>query len=774
MWMFVFAVFFPPNAGAAERHTNSIGMVMISVSPGSFEMGAETMKFNLGEITAESKDAPFWDETPRHTVNITKAFRMSEAEVTIDQFRAFRPDFQPTAVFAPYATGVSWYDATAFCQWLSQKEGRPYRLPTEAEWEYACRAGTKTLFWSGNAPPKDDVNPWGLKNMCSGPAEWCYDWHGEYPATEQTDPVGYDSGWAKVVRGGAVRSVAVKNPGGKDGVAPDDAAVWRRSANRCSLMPDTPRFDPDHVCQFVGFRIVEGDLPKTKLLHRTPELPLLGVKQTPADWTAAPDAKKPYFKARVIIPSPPDFTAEAQCAAVGFSRAVQGKVHSGGITFCPNGDLLAISFSSSPGKSESAPNTCMVVTRLRRGAEEWDMPDLFYKLSGLNDQSGLLWNDDGTIWFFGGGRDLGQVPFRFTTSKDSGATWSELRPAALTGNTGPYVDQPITSAFRGPDGTIYVGCDAKGAHSLLFASKDNGKTWFDTGGRTAGRHTTFALLKDGRILAMGGKDSSIEKFMPRCFSADWGKTWSIPEKTPFAAVGSNQRPKILRLASGRLFFAGDFQNIRMFTSPPPDEIKERGSYVALSDDEGKTWKTKKLALATPHAGWRGVEQRTGKPQHGFGTLGYCDAVQSPDGLIHLMTSKGQPSTQFTMNEAWILSDETGEAGASPVALQGKETWHYENGAKQYEVTRENGKKVGVEAFFRPDGSKQWTRDYKSDGSMTWTSYWENGAKKSESHWQGALAQGLTTNWDPTGKVVAKINFKNGHDTSADDSKVGDD
>jgi formylglycine-generating enzyme required for sulfatase activity len=790
-----------------DKTINSLGIRMLILAPGSFEMGAETNAFDLGEKTPESKDAPSWDEFPRHKVTLTKSFALSEEKITADQFRQFRPGFQPTSYFEPYATGLSWYDAVEFCKWLSKREGKTYRLPTEAEWEYACRAGTSNLFWSGSLPPKgEDINPWGLKRMHSGPPEWCYDWHGDYPSVDQIDPVGYDAGWAKVVRGGAVRSALLKNADGSTILGPDRSPVWYRSANRCSLMPDTPLFDKDHLCHFVGFRVVQADLPATAPLKWIPDFPLQGVKQASPDWSLRPDSNKPYFKARVVIPSPPDFTQARQCAAVGFNPAVQGKFHSGGITWCPNGDLIAISFSSSPGKSESAPNTCMSITRLRRGAEEWDMPGLFYKLSGLNDQSGLLWNDRGTIWFFGGGRDLGEIPFRFTTSKDSGATWSELTPARVVGNTGPFVAQPITSAFRGPDGTIYVGCDAKGATSLLWASKDNGKTWFDTGGRTHGRHTTFALLKDGRIVGMGGKDSNIEAYMPRCYSSDFGKTWTPAEKTPFAALGSNQRPKLLRLASGRLFFAGDFQNIRMLKFPPPPAIKDRGSYVALSDDEGNTWKIKPLAMAPPHAGWTGTASSSGKPQHGYGTLGYCDAVQSPDGLIHLMTSKGKPSMHFAMNEAWILSGEKGEANQNtgPVPhlssselslwpngktkltwswfkadngtplLSGKETWFYENGAKQYEVTRENGRKLGLEQMFSPEGSVEWVRDYKKDGSMVWTSFWPNGSKKSESHWRGSFAQGLTNDWDSRGNVVQKITFKEGRDTSVNSAALGDD
>jgi antitoxin component YwqK of YwqJK toxin-antitoxin module len=168
-------------------------------------------------------------------------------------------------------------------------------------------------------------------------------------------------------------------------------------------------------------------------------------------------------------------------------------------------------------------------------------------------------------------------------------------------------------------------------------------------------------------------------------------------------------------------------------------------------------------------------------------------VQTPDGLIHLMASKGKPSMHFAMNEAWILSAETNEiaqttdpagkkivnenekwptgktrlnwswfkAGNGTPVLQGKETWFYENGSKQYEVTHQNGKKLGPEECFRPDGSKQWTRDYQKDGGMVWISYWPNGVRKSESNWQGSWAQGLTTDWNPDGKVIRKINFKDG-------------
>ena len=125
---------------------------------------------------------------------------------------------------------------------------------------------------------------------------------------------------------------------------------------------------------------------------------------------------------------------------------------------------------------------------------------------------------------------------------------------------------------------------------VLWATKDNGRTWYDTDGRSAGRHTTYAVLKDGRIIGMGGKNTDIDGYMPKSISADGGKSWTA-SKTPFAALGSNQRPCLIRLQSGRLFFCGDFQHRN---GNYPRAIKRRGAYVALSDDEGESWYIKKM------------------------------------------------------------------------------------------------------------------------------------------------------------------------------------
>ncbi len=168
-----------PKAASGEKQiTNSIGMKLTLVPSGEFMMGS-------GE-SAEETAKLFKSEHPQHRVRITKPFYMGTYHVTRGQFRQFvaethyktdaekgeRPlvlgwnpekkefdnndyswrntGFQQTDEHP--VVNVSWNDAGAFCQWLSKKEGKTYRLPTEAEWEYACRAGTTTRYYSGDDP----------------------------------------------------------------------------------------------------------------------------------------------------------------------------------------------------------------------------------------------------------------------------------------------------------------------------------------------------------------------------------------------------------------------------------------------------------------------------------------------------------------------------------------------------------------------------------------------------------------------------------------------
>ena len=142
-------------------------------------MGIHLARMPAGPYLMGREAGGDWDESPPHRVTIRKPFLISVTEVTLEQYRQFAPDH--SAQVNGKATGMSWHDAVAFCDWLTKKENKPYRLPTEAEWEYAARAGTTGKFWSGNEMSAAGAeNPWGLRGIHDAPMEWCHDWYGPY------------------------------------------------------------------------------------------------------------------------------------------------------------------------------------------------------------------------------------------------------------------------------------------------------------------------------------------------------------------------------------------------------------------------------------------------------------------------------------------------------------------------------------------------------------------------------------------------------------------
>lgn len=183
--------------GLARGETNSIGMELVAISPGEYVRGfpddGADHKFKLQHLYSLSQDLR--KEMPPHRVTISKGFSIARTEVTVSQFREFvdATGYLTTAEKSGGALGffpeeknyvdrfqlnpevtwktpgieqseshpvvcVSWADAQAFCEWLSKKEGKTYRLPTEAEWEYACRAGTETWYSWGEDPDKAYVH----------------------------------------------------------------------------------------------------------------------------------------------------------------------------------------------------------------------------------------------------------------------------------------------------------------------------------------------------------------------------------------------------------------------------------------------------------------------------------------------------------------------------------------------------------------------------------------------------------------------------------------
>ena len=255
------------TVGERDEIGNTVGMKFKRIRSGRFLMGSPKDEDGHG------------DDEPQHEVEITKPFYVGVCPVTVGQFRTFVQDARHTtaaeldgqgwgydASTRKLTTGkkytwkdpgfaqtdahpvvnVTWSDAVAFCAWLSKKEGKTYTLPTEAEWEYACRAGTTTRFWCGDADgsleghaniadtalrdrldadfassftfaSRDDhfpftspvgsfkANPWGLYDMHGNVWQWCADGYGadSYRTGGKIDPKGPNDGDSRVLRGGS-------------------------------------------------------------------------------------------------------------------------------------------------------------------------------------------------------------------------------------------------------------------------------------------------------------------------------------------------------------------------------------------------------------------------------------------------------------------------------------------------------------------------------------------------------------------------------------------
>ena len=229
----------------------SINYKMVYIPPGTFMMGSPSSE--------PKRDG---DER-QHKVTLTKGFYMGATEVTQGQWKnimgsnpsGFKGDNRPVE-------NVSWNDCQKFIRKLNRQEGRnKYRLPTEAQWEYACRAGTTTPFYTGNCISTNQANydgnypmpgcskgryrkktltvasfspnAWGLYDMHGNVWEWCEDCGGDYPSGHVTDPEGPSSGSTRVFRSGSWHN----------------SAGTMRSANRNGYFPDTRGND-------MGFRVV--------------------------------------------------------------------------------------------------------------------------------------------------------------------------------------------------------------------------------------------------------------------------------------------------------------------------------------------------------------------------------------------------------------------------------------------------------------------------------------------------------------------------------------
>jgi formylglycine-generating enzyme required for sulfatase activity len=254
------------QAQTPKEITNSIGMKLVRIPKGTFMMGSPESDLNRQN-----------NET-QHEVTISKDFYLGVHDVTQAQYEKVigkNPShFQGAVVSNENADipveNVSWDDAVEFCKKLSdlpeeKKAGRLYRLPTEAEWEYACRAGSKTAYsfddeegllpeygwFKRNSSNRThtvgllESNAWGLYDMHGNVWEWCSDRYGEYPKGAVSDPTGPKEGSFRVLRGGSW----------------NDGAARCRSASRGWI-------DPSIRISGLGFRVA---LSSPSGIPRSPE-----------------------------------------------------------------------------------------------------------------------------------------------------------------------------------------------------------------------------------------------------------------------------------------------------------------------------------------------------------------------------------------------------------------------------------------------------------------------------------------------------------------------
>ena len=674
---------------AQRQYTNSVGMKFVRIKPGKFQMGQlKTLEPKvLPVIEGGDRGGRFdllaegdYDERPVHAVKITKQFYMGIHEVTNKQYELFDPEHKKLRGKSGLSSAddeavifVSWYDAQAFCRWLSDQEGLPYRLPTEAEWEYACRAGTKTNYYTGDILPKEfhknagrggrpgqaallqvgqtRPNTWGLYDMHGNVEEWCYDWYGPYVKKTQKNPVGYASGNFRVTRGGSHSTYP----------------YFLRSANRSGTLGEDKHW-------LIGFRVVIGQMPKSKPLPvpRAPRNQRNVIKRDQSKVLKGPDAAKPYFKGpRKFVKIPRD--------AIGPMYA--GHNHNPAIVECPNGDLLACWYTC---VSEKDRELAVGASRLPYRQEEWQPASPFWDAPDRNDHAPVLWYDGwGKIYHFqpfSAGATYATLAVAMRTSDDSGATWSRPRiilaehrnPKDVHG--GHQLSEP---AFRMNDGAIAITTDG---FPTLWISHDEGLTWKSCGGNINGNHPGVAQLSDGRLIGflrdrevpaeevvttyedMGkifthktrkrrmARAISEDGGLPRRGSGTAGKTW--PHLTsPFPGIGGGQRLVLMRLREGDLFLASFADRGIIITDSSGARREVRGMFAALSEDGGKTWPYVRLVSddgpgtpgMTTNGGYFAMSARNAEYR------GYMSGCQGLDGVIHLVSSY----SHYSFNLAWL-------------------------------------------------------------------------------------------------------------------------
>jgi hypothetical protein len=352
--------------------------------------------------------------------------------------------------------------------------------------------------------------------------------------------------------------------------------------------------------------------------------------------------------------------------------------HCPALTYCNNGDLLACWFSTT---SESGREMVILSSRLRFGSDRWETAQLFFKAADRNMTGSSLINLGDKILHFNGMEEAQSwvnLIMVLRESRDNGETWSQARliSAEYKGLMHRRRNQVIACTRRLANGDLLQLCDAdpsSNGGTAVHKSIDGGKTWKDLGlglpnpdlkrggkgNSIVGIHASVVELTDGRLMAFGRGDS-IEGKMPMSLSQDGGATWTY-YPTQFPPINGGQRLILMRLLEGPLLFISftGFRPRGRQKEGPGMDIPVKGGkmrhvhgmFSALSFDDGKTWINYKLLSegnprkfqSADYIGSFIMDAEHSEP------AGYLCAVQTPDHIIHLISSH----LHYQFNLEWL-------------------------------------------------------------------------------------------------------------------------
>ncbi len=579
--IFIFTI--PGYPGAENPETNKPGhspetimlpdnvpLELVWIPAGTFLMGQN----------ANEQDAYPNKETPQHPVTLSQGFWMGKYEVTQAQWRALmgtapwsNREYVNENPNSP-AVYVSWDDAQTFVSELTRHTGKPFRLPTEAEWEYACRAGTTTRFYWGDDPTYEDINraawwrgnalitgeqharpvgmkppnPWGLYDMSGNVSEWCQDWHWFYFDGPAIDPTGPSFAAHRVLRGGD----------------------WMAVGGRCRSSR-RHHDEPSAAHSTIGFRVVSGPAPQN-------------------------------------APGTPVFTDVFVAGSDGVDT-----YRIPGMILAPDNSLLAFCEARKKSQEDASP-TDMVLRRSVDGGRTWLPMQVLVEGKGdeaLMNPCPVLDRSSNTILLvcmIANQKGPNRNRILLLTSEDNGQTWSA--PADIEDRIANWDDSFVPGpgigiqmqngrlVIPGYTGRVDDETD-EFFHSRVLYSDDNGKNWIlgDTVGELTDESQVVELTDGTLMLNMRGNMGKSCRGV--AISEDGGQTWSkirwdrtlneCPCQAGFIRYSTGEQDGKNRLLFANPDNAGEYFNV----------VERTRMTARVSYDEGKTWPVKRLIHAGP-------------------------------------------------------------------------------------------------------------------------------------------------------------------------------